>query len=71
MYKEIKKAKKLRCEQMVVCRCPDWCSIGYQVAKWNGDEFYCDDDPNGIFNDYVIAFLPLDEDGEPCALGKK
>ena len=68
MYKGLEQAKKLKYNQMVICRCPNWCSLGYQVAYWNGEMFEYDDDPNGGFNDHVIAFMPLDEDGEPCAL---
>ena len=52
---------------MVLCRCPYWCDSGYQIAKWNGEIFEYDEDPNGGFNDEVIAFMPLTEDGEPSA----
>lgn len=68
MYKSIEHANKLNNNQLVLTRCPDWCDEGYQVARWNGSEFYYDSDPNGTFNEHVIAFLPLDEDGKPCKL---
>lgn len=66
MYKSKKETSKLRHNQLVICRCPNWCDEGYQIARWNGKEFEYNSDPNGTFNDYVIAFLPLNEDGEPC-----
>ncbi len=65
MYQSIEYAKKLKIEQLVLCRCPNWCSTGYQVARWNGSEFYYEDDPNGSFHDHVIAFIPLNNEGEP------
>lgn len=70
MYEGLNKASKLKTNQMVICRCPNWCDEGYQIARWNGEEFEYDSDPNGTFNKYVIAFLPLNEDGEPSALSK-
>jgi hypothetical protein len=51
--------------QLCLCRCPDWCHEGYQVANFEDDKFSYDSDPNGTFNNYVIAWLPLNEDGLP------
>ena len=48
--------------QLCVCRCPDWCELGYQVATWTGTEFEYPEQPNYMFNDSVIAWLPLDCD---------
>jgi hypothetical protein len=65
MYKPVTEAKKLKNNQSVVCRCPDWNGEGYQVAIWNGKEFEYSGQPNDMFNDLVIAFMPIDEEGEP------
>lgn len=70
MYKSISEAINLRYGQLCLCRCPNWCDEGYQVAKWTGSEFEYDADPNGSFNNYVIAFMPLDDEGRPVG-GKK
>lgn len=70
MFEGLNKTSKLKRDQLVICRCPNWCNEGYQIATWNGEAFEYDADPNGSFNDYVIAFLPLNEDGEPCSLSK-
>jgi len=67
-YYEVGKANKLSYNQMVIARCPNWCDTGYQVCKWNGQEFYYDDQSNDMFNEDVIAFMPLNNDGEPCRL---
>lgn len=64
MYKGIEEASKLKRYQMVICRCPSWNDEGYQVAYWNGTEFEYSNQPNEMFNENVIAFLPIDEDGE-------
>jgi len=41
---------------IVLCYCPDWSDIGYQVAKWNGKEFYYEDQPNETFGSYVVSW---------------
>jgi len=64
MYKGIDEAKKLNYDQLVICRCPEWNDEGYQIATWNGVEFEFSGQPNDMFNDLVIAFLPIDEEGE-------
>ena len=53
---------------MVLCRCPNWCESQYQIAYWNGKEFYYDDQPNDWFHENVIAFLPLDGGGLPIKI---
>lgn len=68
MYYGLNKSASLKRNQLVICRCPNWCDEGYQVAKWNGSEFEYDSDPNGTFNEYVIAFMPLNSDGIPVFL---
>ena len=54
--------------QLVLARCPDWCIEGYQVCRWNGLEFHYYDQPNETFNETVIAFMVLTDDGEPVKL---
>ena len=68
MYESRDRAKLLTKNQMCICRCPDWCDEGYQIAKWNGEAFEYDADPNGGFDQHVIAFLPLNKDGKPTIL---
>lgn len=64
-YKLPSEANKLKAGTLAICRCPEWCDECYQVAMWNGKSFEYDADPNGSFNDYVIGFLPLNENGYP------
>jgi hypothetical protein len=64
MYRGIQETKNLRYGQLALCKCPEWCDTGFQVAIWKGDGFKVEND-GGIFNDCVIEFLPLNEDGEP------
>lgn len=40
----------------LICYCPNWCDIGYQIAYWNGDEFHYEDQPNDNFNMHVEAW---------------
>lgn len=40
----------------VICYCPDWSDIGYQVAQWDGKEFYYEDQPNDMFNRHVKSW---------------
>jgi len=63
MFYGKERAKELDYDQLVVCRCPNWCSSGYQVARWNGEEFYFDEQPNDMFHRDVVAFMILSEDG--------
>lgn len=70
MYKGLEETSKLKYNQLVLTRCPNWCDEGYSIATWDGEEFVNSAAPNNLFNGCVIAFIPLDEDGEPCALGK-
>jgi len=47
----------------LLCFCEGWCDTGYQVAKWNGKEFYYDEMPNELFNKMVtdwVIFLEAD-----------
>lgn len=68
MYKSLGESVNLKPEQLCLCRCPHWCEEGYQVATWNGSEFEYSADPNGSFNDHVIAFMPLDDEGCPSVI---
>ena len=45
--------------QLVICRCPEWNDEGYQVAIFENNEFQYTDQQNDMFNDLVIAWLPL------------
>jgi hypothetical protein len=65
IYYGLEHTNKLLEDQMVIAKCPEWSDSGYQIAFWNGEEFFYDDQPNEMFNDDVIAFLPLTDDGEP------
>jgi hypothetical protein len=67
MYVGLERTKDLKYGQMVLCRCPKWNDEGYQVATWNGEEFEYSGQPNDMFNDLVIAFVKLDEEGEPIS----
>ena len=52
--------------QTVVCKCPDWCEEGYQIAKWDGRIFRYESQPNLMFNNYVKKWAEFEEveDGE-------
>lgn len=51
--------------QLCLCRCPEWCEEGYQIAIYEDGIFQYSDQPNGYFDRKVIAWMPLDQDGEP------
>ena len=70
MYYGLKEKVKLKEGQLVLARCPNWCDEGYQIATYNGSEFEYSSDPNGSFNEYIIAFMPLDEDGCPLSINQ-
>lgn len=42
--------------RVLLCFCPEWSDTGYQVAKWNGKEFYYDEMPNGMFSEHVAKW---------------
>jgi len=65
MYEDREESKNLKHGQLVLCKCPEWNEEGYQVATWNGSEFEYSGQPNDMFNDLVVGFIKLDEDGEP------
>jgi len=54
--------------RMCICRCPNWCELGYQIAQWDGEKFDFPESPNPWFDRDVIAWMPLDEDGEPLKI---
>ena len=70
MYYGKERAHELSIEQMVLARCPNWCASGYQVCKWNGEEFEFDEQTNDLFDRDVIAFMPLDDEGNPVKIKK-
>ena len=45
--------------QLCICKCPEWCDLGCQVAMWNGDEFEYPEQSNDRFNDLVIGWIPI------------
>lgn len=51
--------------QLCLCRCPEWCEERYQVAIFEDGIFHYSNQPNEYFDKKVIAWIPLDEDGEP------
>ncbi len=59
------KVKNLAINQICLCQCPDWCSEGFQVARWDGEKFDYDSSSNPEFDGKIIGFVPLDEDGLP------
>lgn len=61
------KKPKLEVGQMCLCYCPEWCTINYQVAFWDGEKFDYPDAPNDNFDNCVDGYLPLTEDGKPAA----
>lgn len=36
--------------------CPEWSEAGYQICRWNGKEFYYDEQPNDSFNVHVKSW---------------
>ena len=62
MYKSTKEKPKEG--QLVICRCPEWNDEGFQIARYEDGEFHFSGQPNSMFNDLVISWTPLDEDGE-------
>jgi len=71
MYKGLNETNILSSGQLVIARCPNWCVEEYMIASWSGSQFEYDADPNGSFHSHVIAFLPLNSDGEPIIEEKK
>ena len=63
MYKG--RREKPKTGQLCICRCPDWCEEGYQIATFDGEKFDYDAATNSFFDENVIAWLALNEDGEP------
>lgn len=61
LFFDVKHAKVLNNNQLVLCKCPEWSDEGFQIAFWNGSEFEYSGQPNDMFNEYVVSFVPLDE----------
>ena len=40
-------------DRPLLCYCPEWNGTGYQVAMWNGDVFYYDEQSSDNFNAHV------------------
>ena len=51
--------------QLCICKCPEWCPTGFQIAEFDGNKFQCIDHPNPDFDLLVIEWLPLDKNGIP------
>jgi hypothetical protein len=68
MKKEFISIKELKRGQLCICQCPEWCSLGLQIAEWDGKKFDYPDSLNDEFDLYVIAFMPIDVDGRPFVL---
>lgn len=56
---------KLKYGQLALCVCPDWCEIGFMVARWNGSKFDYPEAMNDGFDSYVTAYLLLLDCGLP------
>lgn len=65
MYISARKTADLIEGQIVLARCPEWNELGLQVAQWDGEVFYYDDQPNDDFHQCVTSYMSLDEDGNP------
>ena len=65
-YYGVKEKNLLNDEQIVICRCPEWNDEGYQIAVYSksDNEFWYSGQPNNMFNDLVISWSPLDNEGE-------
>lgn len=55
-FKKLKRGCKPPINRVLLCCCPEWNESGYQVAKWNGDEFTYDEQPNSMFNGMVVEW---------------
>ena len=46
---------------LCLCECPDWCSLGYQVAEYSQQKqrFDYDDAPNDWFDKDVTGWMIL------------
>lgn len=53
--------KKPDMGQLCICECPGWCSLGYQIAEWDGKQFIYPEQPNDDFNELVIGWMPFDD----------
>lgn len=42
--------------RVLLCYCPKWCSLGYQVAIWDGDRFSYEEQPNEDFSKHVVSW---------------
>ena len=49
----IKSKVKPQKNRVLLCYCPEWCYEDYQIAMWNGKEFYYDAQPNDMFSEMV------------------
>ena len=62
MYKN--RNEKPETGQLCLCFCPDWCSLGFQVAEWTGNKFDFPEVSNDLFDSLVIEWIPLNSYGE-------
>lgn len=61
------KKPQLKRGELYLCFCPEWCTLSYQIATWEGDRFDYPDSTNDEFDNYVKSYLPLNEEGKPVA----
>ena len=49
--------------QLCICKCPNWNELGFQIATFKKGEFTYPEQPNDAFDKNVIAYCPINEDG--------
>ena len=52
----VDKNEKIPIRRPLLCYCPMWCDIGYQVAVFDGKEFSYEDQPNEMFDRNVLEW---------------
>lgn len=70
-YYNLNETSRLKYNDMVIAKCPEWNEEGFQIATWNGKEFEYSGQSNDMFNGLVTGFMPINtENGHPRALAK-
>lgn len=59
----IKSTDKIKPQKgrVVLCYCPGWNDLGYQVGVWDGHGFCYEEQPNEMFSDYVESWAIFTE----------
>lgn len=47
--------------KLLICYCPNWCELEYQIAVYQDGKFDYPDSPNDKFDDHVKGWLYLNE----------